>query len=277
LKTFDENYFKEDVSRIPFHVSEIFNDVSDQYWVQTQLFTDVLNDHAPLKERAVKENHVPYMNSSLRKQMYKRNMLKNIHQENRSDAKNRELYRIERNKTTHMRREAIKNHFMSRCKPGANSKDFFDAIGPFMLHKSKTHRDIILMHDEHIVTDTKEQCELFANLFSTIASSIGSPDEIDMSQSDFLARTLEKHSNHDSVKAIKARHSNGLSFDFKPVERDYVQGILSRLKIHKATGYDNIPPKMIKICSDELATTLTELVNSAFKSKRFPEDNYVKV
>ncbi len=57
-------------------ICNIFNDVSDQYWATNCLFTEVLNEHAPLKERTIKEDHVPYMHSNLRKEMYKRNMLK---------------------------------------------------------------------------------------------------------------------------------------------------------------------------------------------------------
>ncbi len=41
-KTFDENSFKEDISQIPFQVCGIFDDISDQYWVQNVLLTEVL-------------------------------------------------------------------------------------------------------------------------------------------------------------------------------------------------------------------------------------------
>ncbi len=33
-----------------------------------------------------------------------------------------------------------------------------------------------------------------------------------------------------------------------------------------------MPPKMVKICTEELRLTLTELVNYAFKKNRFPDD-----
>ncbi len=49
LKRSDERIFKRDVSMIPFHISNIFSDVGDQYWVQKYLFTEILNEHAPIK------------------------------------------------------------------------------------------------------------------------------------------------------------------------------------------------------------------------------------
>ncbi len=77
LKYFYENTFKEDVSHIPFQICNIFNDVIDQYWVTNCSFTEVLNELAPLKERTIKEDQIPYMHSNLRKEIYKCNMLKN--------------------------------------------------------------------------------------------------------------------------------------------------------------------------------------------------------
>ncbi len=62
---------------IPFHISNIFSDGEDQYWVQKYLFTEILNEDAPIKVRTITENHVPYMHSELCKLMYRRNMLKN--------------------------------------------------------------------------------------------------------------------------------------------------------------------------------------------------------
>ncbi len=38
LKHFNKNIFKREVSMIPFHISNIFSDVGDQYWVQKYLF-----------------------------------------------------------------------------------------------------------------------------------------------------------------------------------------------------------------------------------------------
>ncbi len=61
-----QNVFMEQVSKIPFHICSIFDDVSNQYWSRNWLFSGILNEHAPLKDRAIKEDHVPYTNSDLR-------------------------------------------------------------------------------------------------------------------------------------------------------------------------------------------------------------------
>ncbi len=56
------------------------------------------------------------------------------------------------------------------------------------------------------------------------------------------------------------------------MKSDNVYKILCKVKINKATGYDNVPPKMVKICAEELSKTLAELLNQAFTNNRFPED-----
>ncbi len=62
--------------------------------------------------------------------MYKCNMLKNKHLKDRSNPIKCLLYRKQRNNVTGMRRKAIREFFISKCKPGASAKDFWNAMGP---------------------------------------------------------------------------------------------------------------------------------------------------
>ncbi len=41
---------------------------------------------------------------------------------------------------------------------------------------------------------------------------------IEMTQTDFLSKVLDRHESHPSVKAIKERHIDNNKFDFKPVD-----------------------------------------------------------
>ncbi len=139
--------FKRGVSQIPFHICTMFNDISDQYWTQRYFFSDVLNEHVPLKEKALKEDHVPNMHSNLRIQIYKKASSK-INIEMKDQIMKMGIYKSQRNIVTSMRRVAIKNHFKSKCKPGASAKDLFNAVGPFLSSKLKSRRHVILKEDE---------------------------------------------------------------------------------------------------------------------------------
>ena len=77
MKNFSENSFASDMTQVPFHVCNVFDDVDDIYWAQNLSFTSVLNEHAPLKSRHINKPQVPYINSELRKAMHQRNMWRN--------------------------------------------------------------------------------------------------------------------------------------------------------------------------------------------------------
>ncbi len=82
-----------------------------------------------------------------------------------------------------------------------------------------------------------------------------------MHNSNLLADVLNKHSNHESIMKIKENHTNNITFNFKHVKPDYVYKCLCKLKINKVIGYDDVPPKMVNICAEELSETLAELIN----------------
>ena len=54
MKTFSPDKFRQDLQLVPWSVRDIFDDVDDQCYVWNRLFTEVVNDHAPLKTRRCK-------------------------------------------------------------------------------------------------------------------------------------------------------------------------------------------------------------------------------
>ncbi len=83
-------------------------------------------------------------------------------------------------------KEGNKRYVLSKCKPGASSKEYFDVVCPFMKNKCRLQRNIILKEHDQIITDTTELCEIFSKFFSSCANNIVQPDEINMSELDFL-------------------------------------------------------------------------------------------
>ncbi len=73
-----------------------------------------------------------------------------------------------------------------------------------------------LTHQKYVI--------FFIKLWSTIASSMGPDDQIDMVDQNYLAKTLAKHSNHVSVLAKENHHKNHNIFS-----SNYVHKIKSKL------------------------------------------------
>ena len=270
-KKFDATNFANDMSMVPFHVSQIFEDVSDQYWCVTQLYSEVLNDHAPEKKRVIKSTQVPYMNSELRKQMYRRSMARNKYLRSR-DHHTWDAYTAERNKTTNMRRQAIRSYFVQKCTNMSRPNDFWDCVKPLMSAGSKHRQDIILQEDQHIITDHGEVCEILNKFFTSVASDIGGDDGVDLTSEDWWETIQSRHQHHPSVTKIADTHPAATTFKFRHVTHDEVLRYLQRINPKKATGHDGIPPGMVKSTQHEVAGMLTAIFNNSFDCRVYPQD-----
>ena len=56
-----------DLSNIPYHLCEIFDDVDDVYWFNEPLTKQVIDEHAPLKKKITRNNQTPLYEWSLAK------------------------------------------------------------------------------------------------------------------------------------------------------------------------------------------------------------------
>ena len=76
---------------------------------------------------------------------------------------------------------------------------------------------------------------------------------------------------HPSVEKIRREFDkiNG-EFDFRPVTVDLVMQNIKNINPKKATGYDNIPGKMIKIAYRELSVPICNLMNTCIAMRTFP-------
>ena len=83
--------------------------------------------------------------------MYKRNNARNRYLKQRTEY-NWSRYKMERNKTTSMRRESIKNFFVTRCSAMTKPSDFWKCVRPFLSNKCQGAGCIILNDGGQIST-----------------------------------------------------------------------------------------------------------------------------
>ena len=160
-KNFDDDKFKYDLSIAPFHVAEIFDDIDDTAWFTSQLLSNIIDEHAPLKTKTIKKESVPYMNSSMRKALYKRNMARNKFR--KFGKQYWEDNRRKRNEMVAIRNKSLQNYFSKNCsKP---DKSFWSTISPFMSNKKlKSSGSITLQENDKTENDN----ETVANIFNPI-------------------------------------------------------------------------------------------------------------
>ena len=129
-KKFEEKEFSDDVGRIPFHAAYVFDDVDDIYWAHKLLLTDVINEHAPIKERVTKVRKPAYMNGNLRRAVFKKHMLFNKYKKGKTSA-DWELYRKQRNYVTKLKRPLSTYMFMRDVQVAQNPRISGPQFNPF--------------------------------------------------------------------------------------------------------------------------------------------------
>ena len=132
--------------------------------------------------------------------------------------------------------------------------------------KYRNGNSVILCEDNETVNDEVKVANIFNEYFSTIASSIGFSDALCDTES-----AIRKHAAHPSVVAIKNKHNNAENFHFTLVSDKEIEDKLKTIKPRKATGYDNIPGKLLKLGCKELCAPFANLINNCIQNNVFPD------
>ena len=119
---------------MPFDVAYVFDDINDTCWAWEKMYTDVLNDHAPIKSRKIRSapGQSKFITPEIRKAMWKRNALKRKYYKTRSSV-DWEAFRTQRNRVVSMRRKSVVSYFDRLCVSRVgNPREFWRAVRPFM-------------------------------------------------------------------------------------------------------------------------------------------------
>ena len=265
--------FLHALSVAPFHVSEIFDDVDDAYWMCSTLLQEIVNEHAPIKQKTIKGNHLPYMNGELRRAINVKRMLKRKFTKCNSNM-NWDKYRKQRNIVTKLLKKSLQQYMHKKCNEAVNGGDFWKTVKPLISNRGINKDDnIFLSYDGEIVNNTNDICRIFNNYFTHIANSIGVDDTI--YQYDTCESCISDHDNHRSICQIRnlmnLAHTGETQFSFENVDVAVIRKHLKNININKATGHDLLPPKLLKLGSHILCYPLCFILNMCFTSGMFPD------
>ena len=99
FKNFNRDKFIQDLQMAPFSIVDVFDEVDDKLYALNgleQLYYEILNEHAPLKQTVVRGNQVLYMTEQWCKAIRYRNKLWWLFMRDRTNA-NYDHYKIKRN------------------------------------------------------------------------------------------------------------------------------------------------------------------------------------
>ena len=262
-KAYDKERFVSDLTTVPFHITSIFDDIDDQAWAFTKLFSDIANEHAPIKQFHIRGGQLPYMTPEWRRAIRHRNRLWNIYRKSKTEP-NWLAYKRQRNLCTSLRRKAITGYFRYKTNNlSSDPREFWKLFGPLFSSKQRGTNDITLLEDDVFITDKQRIAHIFNQFFTHVADNIPEPDP-SLYGSDFL--------HHQSIKTITNLMDGNPSADFcfNNTTPAVVIDIIKSLPASKAIGHDNIPTRLVKDSISILARPLCTLFNSSIAGNCFP-------
>jgi hypothetical protein len=270
FKHFNIENFHDDLKRAPFNSILCCGSVDDQMTSFNGLFSSIVDKHLPLKRKTINNTPAPFMNGKLRKAIYYKCMLRNRYYKNRT-SENWNHYKKQRNLVVKLRRQSIRLYFQTKCEGDDNKNSFWKTIKPFISNKNKAGGDnVILREGSEIITKQSDVCNVFSTFFANVASEIGFDDEIpSIPKSSLMENIMFMHGNHSSIQSIVQNVTNK-KFEFKHASENQVYKILNTLNIKKATGFDNLSPKIVKLSAKYIANFITHLINKCIDDSIFP-------
>ena len=166
------------------------------------------------------------------------------------------------------------------------NKHFWQTIRPAFMDKIKTQNKMILVEDENIISTSKVIAETMNDYFMNITKSLHiahfQSRQLDMNsnQSDksitndtnSLDSIISSFKDHPSIIEIKQHTKNLTTFNFEKVSVNEIRAQTKSLDANKATGPDQIPPKILKLAISEIEQPLTDIFNESLESKSFPSN-----
>lgn len=89
---------------------------------------------------------------------------------------------------------------------------------------------------------------------------------------DIGDKNIKIDRNHPSIIRIEENKTDYNELNFKPVTEGFVSKQINSLNIRKATGYDNISPKIIKMAQPVISYPIKILVNKSIASSFFSDN-----
>ena len=133
----------------------------------------LLNKHAPLKSKSIRDNEVPFMGKTLRKAIIMRRLNIKYTFIKYPTTENRDAYKRQRNLCVNLNRKAKKNFFNGSFTNSTKSlKKRWKTVRPFFTNKTKESSKIIVIDNDKIESKDEDLVKTFNNQFGELYQNI---------------------------------------------------------------------------------------------------------
>ena len=242
-----------------------------------QIFNEILELHAPLKQKVARGNNAPFMNKTLSKAFMTRARLRNKYFKNPT-AENRISYTKHKNFCTNLLRREKKIYYGDLdTKIFESNKKFWERVKPLFSEKTMLKESIRLNENGKMINDKKEVAEILNNYYMESVENLeverylpGNLVVIDESL-DNVDKAVQKFQYHPSILMINQNVKIGEKFEFKDIDDDTMFKKISSLDVSKGSMKDDFPVKLLLGTNDIICKPLMSIYNNAKNSEKFPD------
>ena len=269
-KSFDGNKFRTDLK------NKLDNSESLSVEEFITFFNEIIDLHAPKKQKVARGNNAPFMNKTLSKAFMTRARLRNNYNKNPMVG-NKLLYTKQKNFCTNLlKREKKKYYNDLDTKMFESNRKFWQRVKPLFSEKTMLKQSIRLNENGKIISDKKEVAEILNNYFVEAVENLEVerylPNEnvIIDENLDNIDKIVKHFKNHPSILKIKENVKIEKRFEFKDTTDEKIFKKINSLDAKKACMKGDIPVKLLHGTNDIICKHLANTYNNAKYSEQFP-------
>ena len=236
---------------------------------------EVIDKHAPMKQKTIRGNHSPFMNKLLSKAFMQRSKFKNSFNKNPCN-KNKELYRRQRNYCVNLLKREKKNYY-NNLDLGvfSDNKKFWNFIRPLFSDKQKhLQKNIMIIEDDNLFSEKEAVAEKLNNFFAETIDNLNIEhfhnDSNDDNENENIEDILRIYKSHPSIVKIKENITIENKFSFAEITSENFQKLILNLDYKKASVFNDIPVKVLAKSSDIVSDYLCTIYNNTIQCSEFP-------
>ena len=249
FKNYNKSEFIKDLNQVPWSVVKGVENVDVAVFLWEKLFSEIANEHAPLKIKRAKGSKTPWVTSKLAEMKRDKDYhLKKARSTN--STYHWGMYRKLRNYTNHEEKNLKSKYFCQIIEEAkGDSCEMWRAIKQ-VLPSTKQSTVSSISENGKWHTENLSVAKIMNQYFVSMGKVLAKP--------------------FPNISTAFTSDTPSSKFHLDNVNVNFVRNALKSLKPNKAVGLDKLSARLLKDASDVIAQTLTGLINKSFSDGVFP-------
>ena len=252
-KKVDLDSLRTDFAAAPWSICNVFHNLDDATWAWEYLYKDIMKSHLHARRVKIRRGGLPWMNSSIRKELNKRYKLLLKAQKTPKGSQAWIDYKKARNKCTKLLRLAESSYWLTKFNETTSARDFWKTVRSFEGKQTATNIGPIKDSSGVIHADDTSKANTLNSFFVNVGKS------------------LSKSTQDSSVNSpCQSARKNSASLYNIALNRDLLKSSLRCLKPGKASGPDDISNKELYLIGDAFLDCFMPLAQRSILECKLP-------